>query len=426
MGCAASSEVDQTAITASSKAIDRDLQLERRRQETEHVIKLLILGSGESGKSTILKQMKIIHGVGFSSQEVVLSRSAILLNMLTSMISLIHAMDTLEIPYGFQVPTLEEAKEAYAQLVAQNEACHSKTAIESSDEHVNDRKLDDTCTAKQDVIACLASKEYRSTTRKSDLSESAKLIIAAGGVEFGFRGGEIGEDVLGAITELWEDSGVQYCYSRRNEFRLLDSCAYWMKHRDRICMESYVPTQEDMLNMRIMTINVTETKFVVRGNKWAVYDVGGQRTERKKWAQHFDDVHAIIYVCPVSGYDQVINEDAKTNQVIESLNLFETTCNHPLFKETDVILFLNKIDILKEKIKTQPVADYFPDFADNQTFENVSNYFIQKFQSLNKYPNEKKIYPHLTWATNTDQIRFVFAAVSAIIMKSSLKEMDMV
>ncbi|KAJ3244590.1 hypothetical protein HDU77_009825 [Chytriomyces hyalinus] len=425
MGCAASSEVDQTAITATSKAIDKDLQLERRRQETEHVTKLLILGSGESGKSTILKQMKIIHGVGFSSQEVALSRSAILLNMLTSMISLIHAMDTLEIPYGFQVPTLEEAKEAYARLVAQNDAYHSKTAVGSED-HVNDPKLDDTLPAKQDVIACLASSEYRSMTQKADLLESAKLITSAGGVEFGFRGGEIGEDVLGAITELWEDSGVQYCYSRRNEFRLLDSCAYWMKHRARICMEAYVPTQEDILNMRIMTINVTETKFVVRGSKWAVYDVGGQRTERKKWAQHFDDVHAIIYVCPVSGYDQVINEDAKTNQVLESLNLFETTCNHPLFKETDVILFLNKIDILKEKIKTRPVSDSFPDFAETQTFESVSNYFIHKFQSLNKYPNEKTIYPHLTWATNTDQIRFVFAAVSAIIMKSSLKEMDMV
>ena len=59
----------------------------------------LFLGTGESGKSTFIKQMRIIHGAGYSDED---KRSFIKLvyqNIFMAMHSMIRAMDTLSIPY---------------------------------------------------------------------------------------------------------------------------------------------------------------------------------------------------------------------------------------------------------------------------------------------------------------------------------------
>ena len=76
-----------------SDRIDRELQASAR----EHIIKLLLLGAGESGKSTFVKQMKIIHGGGYSIDELNSFISIIHGNLLTSMVEVIKAMDKLNI-----------------------------------------------------------------------------------------------------------------------------------------------------------------------------------------------------------------------------------------------------------------------------------------------------------------------------------------
>lgn len=46
----------------------------------------------------------------------------------------------------------------------------------------------------------------------------------------------------------------------------------------------------------------------------------------------------------------------------ESIALFQTIITYQWFKRTSVILFLNKIDLLKEKIIYSHLGDYFPDY----------------------------------------------------------------
>ena len=55
------------------------------------------------------------------------------------------------------------------------------------------------------------------------------------------------------IQAFWNDSGVQKCLVRRNEFNLMDSSMYYMARLEEILNESYVPTVQDILRVRIPT-----------------------------------------------------------------------------------------------------------------------------------------------------------------------------
>lgn len=74
-----------------------------------------------------------------------------------------------------------------------------------------------------------------------------------------------------------------------------------------------------------------------------VFDVGGQRSERKKWIHCFENVTAIIFLVAISEYDQLLYEDQNVNRMQEALTLFDSICNSRWFVRTSIILFLNKI-----------------------------------------------------------------------------------
>jgi len=60
----------------------------------------------------------------------------------------------------------------------------------------------------------------------------------------------------------------------------------------------------------------------------SMFDVGGQRDERRKWIQCFNDVTAIIFVAATSSYNLVLREDVSQNRVQESLELFSSLWNN--------------------------------------------------------------------------------------------------
>lgn len=73
---------------------------------------------------------------------------------------------------------------------------------------------------------------------------------------------------------------------------------------------------------------------------------------------------AIIFVTACSSYNMVLREDANQNRLRESLELFRSIWNNRWLKTISVILFLNKQDLLAEKIRQgkSRLEDYFPEF----------------------------------------------------------------
>lgn len=100
-----------------------------------------------------------------------------------------------------------------------------------------------------------------------------------------------------------------------------------------------MPHTKDILKSRIRTIGVTETEFKVDNLYIRMFDVGGQRSERRKWIQYFDDVQALLFVVAISEYDMTLIEDSDRNRLRESFQLFENVSKNIIFRDTATVRF---------------------------------------------------------------------------------------
>nr|CAI5847220.1 unnamed protein product [Callosobruchus analis] len=149
-----------------------------------------------------------------------------------------------------------------------------------------------------------------------------------------------------------------------NQFKLWDIFCSLFENMERICDPKYVPNATDVLRARVRTQGIIETQFRINDMIINMYDVGGQRSQRRKWIYCFDDVRAVLFVISLSGYDMTLLEDPNVNRLEESLNLFGQIVNNPFFKEASFVLFLNKFDLFREKIlySQRHLRLYFPDY----------------------------------------------------------------
>ncbi|XP_011928414.1 PREDICTED: guanine nucleotide-binding protein subunit alpha-11 [Cercocebus atys] len=353
MACCLSDEVKE------SKRINAEIekQLRRDKRDARRELKLLLLGTGESGKSTFIKQMRIIHGAGYSEEDKRSFTKLVYQNIFTAMQAMIRAMETLKILYKY------EQNKANALLI---------------------REVD---------VEKVTTFEHQ---------------------------------YVSAIKTLWDDPGIQECYDRRREYQLSDSAKYYLTDVDRIATSGYLPTQQDVLRVRVPTTGIIEYPFDLENIIFRMVDVGGQRSERRKWIHCFENVTSIMFLVALSEYDQVLVESDNENRMEESKALFRTIITYPWFQNSSVILFLNKKDLLEDKILYSHLVDYFPEFDGPQRDAQAAREFILKmFVDLNP-DSDKIIYSHFTCATDTENIRFVFAAVKDTILQLNLKEYNLV
>lgn len=187
-------------------------------------------------------------------------------------------------------------------------------------------------------------------------------------------------------------------------------------------LQNYFPSKQDILLARKATKGIVEHDFIIKKIPFKMVDVGGQRSQRQKWFQCFDGITSILFMVSSSEYDQVLMEDRRTNRLVESMNIFETIVNNKLFFNVSIILFLNKMDLLVEKVKTVSIKKYFSDFkGDPHRLEDVQRYLVQCFDRKRRN-RSKPLFHHFTTAIDTENIRFVFHAVKDTILQENLKD----
>ena len=268
--------------------------------------------------------------------------------------------------------------------------------------------------AAQSMRVILEAMQNMSISLADPANEAHKTVIFE--LPNQFEADDMPPEVRNAIKGLWADEGVQACFSRSREYQLNDSAKYYFDSIDRIGEVGYLPTDQDVLRSRVKTTGITETTFHVGELTYRMFDVGGQRSERKKWIHCFENVTAIVFLVAISEYDQVLVEDETVNRMQEALTLFDSICNSRWFVQTSIILFLNKIDLFKLKLEKSPLQKYFEEYT-GDNYDAACEFLLQKFMALNQ-SEKKQVYAHFTCATDTTQIKFVMAAVNDIIIQS--------
>ncbi|KAF7332155.1 Heterotrimeric G-protein alpha subunit [Mycena kentingensis (nom. inval.)] len=414
MGQPASKEArTERTERARSDAIDRTIQEDSKRFKKE--CKILLLGSGESGKSTIVKQMKIIHQKGYDVQERTVFRAVIYRNVLDSAATLARVVRRVGVE---RIATEGEEVRKYVGVL-----------LSAFPTRIMDPGGD------SDADGSTTSGSWTGTVGTLD---SSAVEVGVDPVPFtrdGYGGGmplgrtptnTVGDGPLDAdvlaqthavLTPALADAIWHLCRlpaveemtdGHPGEFYLMDSASYFFNSIHRIAAPTYVPNEEDVLRARAKSTAIIETRFYMGDLSIHMFDVGGQRSERKKW------IHwRVVYHC-------VLEEEKRVNRMRESLYLFESIINSRWFLRTSVILFLNKIDVFKRKLPKIPLSRFFPEFAGGNDLQKAAKYILWKFMQENRA--KLTVYPHVTQATNTKNIRLVFAAVKETILQNALKD----
>jgi len=336
-----------------------DKQLKEERKAINNKMKLLLLGTGDAGKSTFSKQMKVIHKDGFTKAEL----------------------------------------EKYIDILRDN-CIYGMNKL---------------------LFAC---NEWAVEIPKKHKPQ----------VDLVMNSTELTEEVANAIQALWESEFVGKVFERSNDIQLpggASGTAYYIKHAGRFARRDYIPTQDDVIRAKLRTTGISEITFTVGATEFTMVDVGGQRSERRKWLNCFVDISAVIFLVAINEYDMLLEEDNKTNRLEESLKLFTKLTGAQWFEGTSFILFLNKSDLFEEKIVKSPLKDYFEDYEafvnermkekkeESSDFENgcayIQSQYVEAF-------NGSRLYPFVTCAIDTENCDRVFAAVRDTVISLALAQ----
>ncbi|KAF8196537.1 guanine nucleotide binding protein, alpha subunit [Pholiota molesta] len=413
-----------------SGRIDEEIKKEsaRKREARKRQVKVMLLGQADSGKSTLQKQFQLFY----ASRSLDLERLSWVPIVYANIIKAVRIIFAeLEYETSLRVPN-----EPLASLEVQRElgalrvrllpllALESTLAAELSGgvAIVGGRSEAFVRGGWQALTAppWAAGADAKKAGVASRARETTTLVA---------RTMTIAADDIDA---LWAHDAVKF-YVHERKIRLDDSVSFFLRHIQRIAEPEYSPTNDDILAVRLRTLGVMQHSFPMnmagRSYNWTLYDVGGARGQRPAWIPYFDDATAIIFLAPLSAFDQYLEEDAKTNRIDDSLQLFGTICANILLKDAHLVLLLNKMDILREKLDAgTQVRRYITSFgARPNNFETVSDYFRSHFLQVHRKKDvgNRRVYIHFTSMLDIKATQSIIGIVGEAILRKHIADVGL-
>ncbi|KAJ7086337.1 guanine nucleotide-binding protein alpha subunit [Mycena belliarum] len=397
-----------------SDRIDDDLRRERaeRKRRAKREVRVLLLGQSESGKSTVLKNFRLKYAPNQWKAELRAWRAVVQLNLIQNVLTLLDVMhDRLLLPDSSPdalppPPTMSFCDgdgDARASLDSTATATAARAVVLTPLHQVLHMRLSPLRAVEADLRRRLGAgdPEFAFANGEDGALGGAGALERRGaaGREFSVRGwigalglaggadggdgeggggggekrervgeGEEGREgkvdaateilatVCDDIVALWEDPGLRELLRARG-LRIEDRPGFFLSDTARITSRDYVPSDNDVVRARLRTLGVQEWRIRLEhdeqfGSEWVIYDVGGARSMRHAWLPFFDAVNAIIFLAPISCFDERLAEDPAVNRLEDSLLLWRAIVSSKLLGKTTLIVFLNKCDLLKRKLQS--------------------------------------------------------------------------
>lgn len=337
-------------------AIDKDLK--RANLQANAIPILLLLGAGESGKSTVLKQMERIHGKPVPEKQLISVRDTIFAMLLDQCIALV----------------------AQAKLFSS----------ESAEKYTPSAKTLTSAKALEQVDAVACSNDNLSNHFRTIWYDPAIIATVERKSEF---------QLLDSASYFLKPAKL-----------------------DELAKSDYLPSFDDYVRCRSRTTSVIESTLEVRANQSiTVIDIGGQRNERRKWIHQFDRVNMILFVASLISYNQRCFEDGTTNRMEEDLSLFKWIVAREGFEEVSIILFLNKLDTFEEEIKKHPLTVLYPEYEGEtgnveQACEFIGSKYDEVFDASKEPGTKKQLFVHYTSAVDPENIEHILRDVLHVVL----------
>ncbi|KAJ6559858.1 guanine nucleotide binding protein, alpha subunit [Mycena capillaripes] len=372
-----------------SDQIDDDLRKERseRKKRSRREVKVLLLGQSESGKSTVLKNFRLKYAPTQWKAELRSWRAVIQLNLIQNVVTILDVMQdrltVIDSPTDSNFTPSPYGRTSVDSTLSDSTSGRPSQSISLTQKHrILNLRLSPLRQVGDDLRRRLGAADPEFTfangtdgamnglpdegTRKSSREFGVRGWIGALGLATNGRKSdepmpideptEILATLRDDIISLWEDADVRELL-RTKGLRIEDRPGFFLSDTARITNRTYVPSDNDVVRARLRTLGVQEWRIKLEqsdsfGSEWLLYDVGGSRSMRHAWLPYFDAVNAIIFLAPISCFDERLAEDPSVNRLEDTLLLWRAIVASKLLKKTTLVVFLNKCDLLKRKLQS--------------------------------------------------------------------------
>ena len=206
----------------------------------------------------------------------------------------------------------------------------------------------------------------------------------------------------------------------------------YFSNAHRIFSLDFIPTNEDILRTDVRASGITTTSLKSKRASYSVIDPGGAYTEQRKWSRVYQNIDCIIFVVPLCAYDtampgyhsnvghyylhqSTISDNVSIqNEISEALSLFDSILALHCFRNTQVILVMNKIDLFKQKLVRKPIVDYWPEFQGEDDYQTAIYFFTGKFLAL-QHAKDRDIHVRCTNATDTESVKRTLQGIEDLL-----------
>ncbi|KAF6760106.1 guanine nucleotide binding protein, alpha subunit [Ephemerocybe angulata] len=415
-----------------SRRIDAELKLAKvALKKRKDAVQVLVLGQSMSGKSTTIKNFQMQYAQKAWAEERASWKAVVLLNLVRSVNTVIdiitgtmEGVDLLSSDPSSQLTPLNETHRNLSRrlgVLRQIERDLRLLLGSGADETEPEGgdggpqftpKVQEFCVQSSSGWKGILSRvRGPSTGKENDVQRVAFQVISS-----------CRDDIL----RIWNDPGTQSVLKNR-QAHLEDTPGFFLNDINRILSPGYEPSDQDIVRARLRTTGVQEYQFTLdRGNHapvdWIIYDVAGVRTSRAAWIPYFKEITALIFIAPLSSFDEKLAEDPRINRLEDTFSLWKTVCSNKLLAKVQIILFMNKTDILRKKLESGiKVKHYIQEFRDKENdYETVSNWFKKLFKRLylaNTTPSREFV-SHFTSVIDTEATSQTLVAVQGAILRN--------